>query len=72
MNHLLKNELESIKRDGTSASPLGDCKNAFVACNDMAEAAVTCFREGPERHGDVLRRRRALRESTPMSDVSLS
>ena len=45
MNHLLKNELESIKRDGTFASPLGDCKNAFVACNDMAEAAVTCFRE---------------------------
>ncbi|ABO94945.1 predicted protein, partial [Ostreococcus lucimarinus CCE9901] len=52
MNHLLKNELESIKTKGMFTSPLGDCKNSFVACNDMAEAAVRCFVEGPERHGD--------------------
>ena len=52
MNHLLKNELDSIKTDNTFKSPLGNCKNSFVACNDMAEAAVTCFVDGPERHGD--------------------
>lgn len=69
MNHLLKNELESIKRDGTFASPLGDCKNAFVACNDMAEAAVTCFREGPERHGDKFYDVCGA-QSTSMSDVA--
>ena len=52
MNHLLKNELESIKSKGTFTSPLGECKNSFVSCNDMAEAAVRCLVEGPERHGD--------------------
>jgi uncharacterized protein YbjT (DUF2867 family) len=52
MNHLLKNELESIAKDGTFASPLGECKNSFVACNDMGEAAATVFADGPERHGD--------------------
>jgi len=49
MNHLLKNELENIK-NGFFASPLGDCKNSFVSCNDMGEAAATCILEGPERH----------------------
>jgi hypothetical protein len=52
MNHLLKNELDSIKSIGTFSSPLGDCKNSFVSCNDMGEAAVTCFAQGPGRHGD--------------------
>jgi hypothetical protein len=47
MNHLLKNELESIAKDGTFASPLGECKNSFVSCNDMGEAAATVFAEGP-------------------------
>ena len=52
MNHLLKNELDRIKTKGSFTSPLGDTKNSFVACNDMAEAAVRCLVEGPERHGD--------------------
>ena len=37
---------------GTFTSPLGACKNSFVACNDMGEAAVTCFEQGAERHGN--------------------
>eukprot|EP00729_Bicosta_minor_P018409 gene18409-27029_t len=52
MNHLLKNELDSIKTAGTFASPLGDCKNSFVSCNDMGEAAVTCLVQGPGVHGN--------------------
>lgn len=52
MNHLLKNELDSIKDQGTFSSPLGECKNAFVSCNDMGEASVTCLTEGPGLHGD--------------------
>ena len=48
----MKNELESIKNDNTFKSPLGECKNSFVACNDMGEAAVACFVDGVERHGD--------------------
>jgi hypothetical protein len=52
MNHLLKNELDSIRANGTFASPLGECKNSFVSCNDMGEAAVTCLAQGAERHGN--------------------
>jgi uncharacterized protein YbjT (DUF2867 family) len=52
MNHLLKNELDSIRNAGTFSSPLGDCKNSFVSCNDMGEASVTCLIQGPERHGN--------------------
>ena len=52
MNHLLKNELDSIRTNGTFASPLGECKNSFVSCNDMGEAAVTCLAQGAERHGN--------------------
>ena len=37
MNHLLKNETESIKASNTFTSPLGGCKNSFVSCNDMGE-----------------------------------
>jgi hypothetical protein len=37
---------------GTFSSPLGECKNSFVSCNDMGEAAVTCFLQGVEKHGD--------------------
>jgi uncharacterized protein YbjT (DUF2867 family) len=51
MNHLLKNEQENIK-NGFFESPLGDCRNSFVAANDMAEAAVVCMMEGPERHAN--------------------
>ena len=52
MNHLLKNELDSIRSAGSFSSPLGDCKNSFVSCNDMAEAAVTCLLQGAEAHGN--------------------
>lgn len=52
MNHLLKNELDSIRERKTFSSPLGDTKNSFVACNDMGEAAATCLLEGPEIHGN--------------------
>ena len=52
MNHLLKNEQESIREDGVFRSPLGSCKNSFVCTNDMAEAAVTVMAEGPQRHGN--------------------
>ena len=69
MNHLLKNELESIKTAGTFASPLGDCKNSFVSCNDMGEAAVTCLAEGPERHGNKFYDICGA-QSTSMADVA--
>eukprot|EP00397_Hematodinium_sp_SG-2012_P042497 GEMP01047022.1.p1 GENE.GEMP01047022.1~~GEMP01047022.1.p1 ORF type:complete len:343 (-),score=51.69 GEMP01047022.1:699-1691(-) len=52
MNHLLKNELTNIKEHGFFQSPLGDCRNSFVSCNDMAEAAVTCILEGHEKHAN--------------------
>jgi len=52
MNHLLKNELENIKEHGFFQSPLGNCRNSFVCTNDMAEAAVTCLLEGPEKHAN--------------------
>lgn len=52
MNYLLKNEFESIKIKGMFTSFLGDCKNSFVACNDMVEVVVRCFVEGFERYGD--------------------
>mmetsp|Transcript_29786 Transcript_29786/g.76467 ORF Transcript_29786/g.76467 Transcript_29786/m.76467 type:complete len:241 (-) Transcript_29786:59-781(-) len=52
MNHLLKNEQESIREHGVFRSPLGSCKNSFVCTNDMAEAAVVVMAEGPERHGN--------------------
>merc|ERR1712194_66156 len=51
MNHLLKNEQENIS-NGFFESPLGDCRNSFVAANDMAEAAVLCMTEGPGRHAN--------------------
>lgn len=69
MNHLLKNELDSIREKGTFTSPLGDCKNSFVSCNDMAEAAVTCFLQGVERHGDKYYDITGS-ESTSMADVA--
>ena len=52
MNHLLKNELDSVRENGTFTSPLGETKNSFVSCNDMGEAAFTVLKEGPERHGN--------------------
>ena len=52
MNHLLKNELGRIREEGAFASPLGDTKNSFVACNDMGEAAAVVLAEGAARHGD--------------------
>jgi len=52
MNHLLKNEIDSISSKQSFTSPLGNCKNSFVSCNDMGQAAVTTLLEGPERHGN--------------------
>lgn len=52
MNHLLKNEQESIREKGQFNSPLGNCRNSFVASNDMGEAAFVCITEGPERHAN--------------------
>jgi len=52
MNHLLKNETESIEKNGFFSTCLGDCKNSFVCANDMGEAAATCLLEGPERHAN--------------------
>jgi uncharacterized protein YbjT (DUF2867 family) len=52
MNHLLKNEQENISERGYFESPLGSCRNSFVATNDMAEAAVLCMEEGPEKHAN--------------------
>lgn len=69
MNHLLKNELDSIKEKGTFSSPLDECKNSFVSCNDMGEAAVTCFLQGVEKHGDKYYDVTGS-ESTSMADVA--
>lgn len=69
MNHLLKNELESILASQTFSSPLGDCKNSFVSCNDMGEAAATCLLEGPARHGNKMYDITGS-ESTSMADVA--
>jgi len=52
MNHLLKNEQESIKTEGKFSSPLAACKNSFVSTNDVGEAAAVCILQGPERHGN--------------------
>jgi len=52
MNHLLKNETESITKDGFFSTCLGDCKNSFVCANDMGEAAATILLEGPDRHSN--------------------
>lgn len=52
MNHLLKNELDAIAARGVFSSPLGACKNSFVSCNDMGEAAVAVLVQGAGRHGD--------------------
>ena len=69
MNHLLKNELDSIRENGTFTSPLGECKNSFVSCNDMGEAAFTVLKEGPERHGNKFYDICGA-ESTSMRDVA--
>merc|ERR1712183_6235 len=52
MNHLLKNEVDNINKEGFFSTCLGDCKNSFVCTNDMGEVAATCLMEGPERHAN--------------------
>ena len=52
MNHLLKNELDSVRENGTFTSPLGRRKTCLPRGNDMGEAAFTVLKEGPERHGN--------------------
>ena len=69
MNHLLKNEIDSITESREFTSPLGSCKNSFVSCNDMGEAAVTCLVEGKERHGNKVYDITGP-ESHSMSDVA--
>jgi len=51
MNHLLKNEVENIKK-GFFSSPLGSCRNSFVSACDQGEAAAVCLMEGPEKHAN--------------------
>lgn len=49
MNHLLKTDCENIDAEGWFSNPLGVQRNSFVCTNDIAEAAVVCLAEGPER-----------------------
>jgi len=51
MNHLLKNEVENIKK-GFFNSPIGKCKNSFVSACDQGEAAAVCLLEGAENHAN--------------------
>ena len=69
MNHLLKNELDSIAKDGTFSSPLGETKNSFVSTNDVGEASATVLFEGPEKHGNKFYDITGP-ESTSMKDVA--
>jgi len=52
MNHLLKTDTEQIDKEGWFSNPLGKMRNSFVCTNDIAEAAVVCINEGPERHAN--------------------
>jgi len=52
MNHLLKTDTENIDKEGWFSNPLGKTRNSFVCTNDIAEAAVVCLLEGPEKHAN--------------------
>merc|ERR1712025_1242943 len=52
MNHLLKTDTENIDKEGWFSNPLGKTRNSFVCTNDIAEAAVVCLTEGPQRHAN--------------------
>jgi len=52
MNHLLKTDTDNIDQEGWFSNPLGKTRNSFVCTNDIAEAAVVCLLEGPEKHAN--------------------
>lgn len=52
MNHLLKNEVENIQKEGFFASPIGKTRNSLVSPCNQGEIAAQCLLEGPEVHGN--------------------
>jgi uncharacterized protein YbjT (DUF2867 family) len=52
MNHLLKTDTENIDKEGWFSNPLGKTRNSLVCTNDIAEAAVVCLTEGPQKHAN--------------------